>query len=121
VESEGKYEAISRRFHLRSSRFINPVQERPGWGYTEFDGADFSGRVGLQENSRAGMGRSALWIAVAEHKPAKTLSASAVGYYGRQQPGDDAVLTKSDCPQPTFISDLCPSGSKPRMAQLPMA
>jgi NAD dependent epimerase/dehydratase family enzyme len=67
------------------------------------------------------MGRSAPWIAVAEYKPAKMLSASAAGYYGRQQPGDDAVLTKSDCPQPTFMSDLCPSGSKPRMAQLPMA
>ena len=47
------------------------------------------------------------WIATAERKPAMMLSASAVGYYGIQQPGDNAVLTENDGPQPIFMSDLC--------------
>lgn len=47
------------------------------------------------------------WIAAAEQKPAMMLSASAVGYYGTQQRGDDAVLTESDGPKPMFMSDLC--------------
>jgi uncharacterized protein (TIGR01777 family) len=47
------------------------------------------------------------WIATAEHKPAMMLSASAIGYYGIQTPGDNAVLTESDGPQPMFMSDLC--------------
>jgi uncharacterized protein (TIGR01777 family) len=47
------------------------------------------------------------WIAAAEHKPALMLSASAIGYYGIQKPGDNAVLTESEGPQPIFMSDLC--------------
>jgi uncharacterized protein (TIGR01777 family) len=47
------------------------------------------------------------WIASAEHKPALMLSASAIGYYGIQRRGDDALLTESDGPQPIFMSDLC--------------
>jgi uncharacterized protein (TIGR01777 family) len=47
------------------------------------------------------------WIAIAGKKPAMMLSASAIGYYGTQQRGDDAVLTESDGPKPMFMSDLC--------------
>jgi uncharacterized protein (TIGR01777 family) len=47
------------------------------------------------------------WIAAAEQKPATMLSASAIGYYGTQQRGDDTVLTESDGPKPMFMSDLC--------------
>ncbi len=47
------------------------------------------------------------WIAGAEHKPTMLLSASAIGYYGIQRRGDDAVLSESDGPQPIFMSDLC--------------
>ncbi|PHV05480.1 TIGR01777 family protein [Janthinobacterium sp. BJB412] len=47
------------------------------------------------------------WIGAAEHKPAMLLSASAIGYYGIQRRGDDAVLTERDGPQPIFMSDLC--------------
>lgn len=47
------------------------------------------------------------WIATAEHKPAMMLSASAIGYYGIQQRGDNAVLTERDGPKPMFMSDLC--------------
>ena len=35
------------------------------------------------------------------------LSASAVGYYGVQPPGDDTLLTEDAAPQPVFMSDLC--------------
>ncbi len=47
------------------------------------------------------------WIAKAEHKPARLLSASAIGYYGIQAAGDDRTLTEQDGPQPMFMSDLC--------------
>lgn len=47
------------------------------------------------------------WIAAAEYKPAMMLSASAIGYYGTQRRGDNAVLTELDGPKPMFMSDLC--------------
>lgn len=47
------------------------------------------------------------WIGAAEQKPAMILSASAIGYYGTQQRGDEAMLTESDGPMPMFMSDLC--------------
>jgi uncharacterized protein (TIGR01777 family) len=47
------------------------------------------------------------WIAKAEHKPRLFLSASAIGYYGIQKIGDQAVLSESAPPQPVFMSDLC--------------
>ena len=57
-------------------------------------------RVGLTEQLVA-------WIAMAQHKPALLLSASAIGYYGIQASGDERVLTEQDGPQPMFMSDLC--------------
>lgn len=47
------------------------------------------------------------WIARAHHKPLLLLSASAIGYYGIQAPGDDAQLIETAPPQPMFMSDLC--------------
>ena len=47
------------------------------------------------------------WIARARHKPALLLSASAIGYYGIQAPGDDARLDETAPAQPMFMSDLC--------------
>ncbi len=35
------------------------------------------------------------------------LSASAIGYYGVQQRGDNAELSEQHGPQPIFMSDLC--------------
>ena len=47
------------------------------------------------------------WIARARHKPRLLLSASAIGYYGIQAPGDAAQLAETAPPQPIFMSDLC--------------
>lgn len=47
------------------------------------------------------------WISRAENKPRLLLSASAIGYYGIQQPGDTTMLTESSPPQAIFMSQLC--------------
>jgi uncharacterized protein (TIGR01777 family) len=47
------------------------------------------------------------WIARAEHKPRLMISASAIGYYGVQDRGDDSTLTEASPPQPVFMSQLC--------------
>jgi uncharacterized protein (TIGR01777 family) len=47
------------------------------------------------------------WIARAERKPFLFLSASAIGYYGIQDIGDETELDESAPPQPIFMSDLC--------------
>jgi uncharacterized protein (TIGR01777 family) len=47
------------------------------------------------------------WIAEAQHKPFLLLSASAIGYYGIQEIGDQTVLDETAAPQPIFMSDLC--------------
>jgi uncharacterized protein (TIGR01777 family) len=58
--------------------------------------------------SRIGTTRRVVaWIAAAHHKPRLMLSASAIGYYGIQQQGDDTLLTERDGPQAMFMSDLC--------------
>ncbi len=51
--------------------------------------------------------RLVAWIGAAEHKPAQLLSASAVGYYGIQQEGDQSELDERAGPQAMFMSDLC--------------
>lgn len=72
-----------------------------GWRWT-------AARRAALRRSRAELTRRVVaWIARAEHKPALLLSASAIGYYGIQAPGDDAVLDESAPPQPIFMSDLC--------------
>lgn len=58
--------------------------------------------------SRIGLTRGVVdWIARAAHKPFLFLSASAIGYYGIQEIGDQAALDESAPPQPMFMSDLC--------------
>lgn len=58
--------------------------------------------------SRVGLTRQLVdWIGAAQHKPAMLLSASAIGYYGVQARGDDAVLGEQAPAQPMFMSDLC--------------
>lgn len=57
-------------------------------------------RVGLTDGVVA-------WIARARHKPQLMLSASAIGYYGIQQPGDATTLDETAPTQPVFMSDLC--------------
>lgn len=47
------------------------------------------------------------WIAQAVHKPQLLLSASAIGYYGIQTPGETAPLDETAPPQPIFMSELC--------------
>lgn len=47
------------------------------------------------------------WIGKAERKPRLLMSASAIGYYGVQAQGDDAVLDESSAPQTIFMSQLC--------------
>ena len=47
------------------------------------------------------------WIATQPRKPWLLLSASAIGYYGVQAPGDDTGLTETAPPQPIFMSQLC--------------
>lgn len=57
-------------------------------------------RVGVTDNLVA-------WIKDAEHKPKLLLSASAIGYYGVQKPGDDSALTEQSAAQDIFMSQLC--------------
>lgn len=46
------------------------------------------------------------WIAAAGHKPRLMISASAIGYYGIQDP-DGAPLDEAGPPQDIFMSQLC--------------
>jgi len=47
------------------------------------------------------------WIAAAELKPRLLLSASAIGFYGIQQQGDDSEWNEQQPPQSIFMSELC--------------
>ena len=47
------------------------------------------------------------WIARLPHKPRLLVSASAIGFYGIQAPGDDTLLDEASPPQPIFMSQLC--------------
>lgn len=47
------------------------------------------------------------WMAASPAKPWLMVSASAIGYYGVQPPGDDRALDESSPPQPVFMSELC--------------
>ena len=103
---DGGVECISGMDQLPPSRRIDVVINLAGapvlgWRWT-------SARRAALRNSRIELTeRVVAWIARAEHKPAQLVSASAVGYYGVQQPGDTTELTEADGPQPIFMSDLC--------------
>ncbi len=47
------------------------------------------------------------WVANARRKPRLMISASAVGFYGVQRPGDQAALAEDSPGQPIFVSELC--------------
>jgi uncharacterized protein (TIGR01777 family) len=67
-----------------------------------------SARKRVLKESRVDLTKNLVaWIAHAKQKPGLLLSASAVGYYGIQQAGDDAALTEESPPQPIFMSTLC--------------
>lgn len=67
-----------------------------------------SARQAALRQSRAGLTDDLVaWIAAAEHKPALMLSASAIGFYGIQQRGDERLLDEEAPPQPIFMSHLC--------------
>lgn len=59
-------------------------------------------------DSRIGLTHTLIeWIARADTKPALLLSASAIGYYGIQQQGDDSWLTETSPTQSIFMASLC--------------
>jgi uncharacterized protein (TIGR01777 family) len=67
-----------------------------------------AGRRRVLLDSRVGVTeRLVRWIATAPRKPRLLISASAIGYYGVQAPGDDRALTEDSPPQPVFMSQLC--------------
>lgn len=58
--------------------------------------------------SRSGVTQALVdWVAASARKPRLLLSASAIGYYGIQAPGDTAALGEDAPPQPIFMSELC--------------
>lgn len=58
--------------------------------------------------SREGLTRQLVdWIGAQPHRPWLLLSASAIGYYGVQVPGDDTALAEEALPQSIFMSELC--------------
>ncbi|MCX7277736.1 MAG: TIGR01777 family oxidoreductase [Burkholderiales bacterium] len=58
--------------------------------------------------SRSGVTQALVdWVAASARKPRLLLSASAIGYYGIQAPGDAAALGEDAPPQPIFMSELC--------------
>lgn len=72
-----------------------------GWRWTEKRKAELRrSRVALTDSIVA-------WIARAKQKPRLLLSASAIGYYGIQEPGDQRELTEDSPPQAIFMSQLC--------------
>jgi len=59
-------------------------------------------------DSRSGVTQALVdWVAASARKPRLLLSASAIGYYGIQAPGDAAALGEDAPPQPIFMSELC--------------
>lgn len=103
---DGRVDCVDSMAQLPPSRRFDVVINLAGarilgWRWTAARRAALrASRVGLTDKLVA-------WIAVAEHKPDLMVSASAIGYYGIQRQGDDAVLTEDAAPQPMFMSDLC--------------
>jgi uncharacterized protein (TIGR01777 family) len=72
-----------------------------GWRWTEKRKEVLRrSRVALTENLVS-------WIKNAETKPRLMLSASAIGYYGIQEIGDQTALNEASPPQDIFMSQLC--------------
>ncbi len=72
-----------------------------GWRWSEKRKAELRrSRVALTDSIVA-------WIASAKQKPRLLLSASAIGYYGIQEPDDQRELAEDSPPQAIFMSQLC--------------
>jgi uncharacterized protein (TIGR01777 family) len=72
-----------------------------GWRWTAKRKAELRrSRVALTDSIVA-------WIACAKQKPRLLLSASAIGYYGIQEPDDQRELAEESPPQAIFMSQLC--------------
>jgi uncharacterized protein (TIGR01777 family) len=103
---DGRVDCVSGMEQLPASRRVDVVINLAGarilgWRWTA------ARRAALRASRVSLTNKLVAWIAAAEHKPALMVSASAIGYYGIQQRGDDAVLTEDAGPQPIFMSDLC--------------
>ena len=103
---DGRVDCVSGMDQLPPSRRVDVVINLAGarilgWRWTA------ARRAALRASRVALTDKVVAWIAAAEHKPALMVSASAIGYYGIQQRGDDAVLNEDAGPQPIFMSDLC--------------
>jgi len=102
----GRVDCIDGMVQLPPTRRIDVVINLAGarilgWRWTA------ARRTALRASRVALTNKLVAWIAAAEHKPALMVSASAIGYYGIQQRGDDTVLNEDAGPQPMFMSDLC--------------
>ncbi|MES3024261.1 MAG: TIGR01777 family oxidoreductase [Pseudomonadota bacterium] len=103
---DGRVQCVANMDELPAARRFDLVVNLAGarilgWRWSE-------ARKAALRRSRIGLTQSVVqWIGRAEHKPALLLSASAIGYYGIQAPGDARVLDEGGAPQPIFMSDLC--------------
>ncbi|PWF39413.1 TIGR01777 family protein [Massilia glaciei] len=103
---DGKVQCVASMDELPAARRFDVVINLAGarilgWRWSE-------ARKAALRRSRVGLTQALVgWIGRAEHKPALLLSASAIGYYGIQAPGDERVLTEDSAAQPIFMSDLC--------------
>ncbi|MGZ5885216.1 MAG: TIGR01777 family oxidoreductase, partial [Burkholderiaceae bacterium] len=103
---DGKVCCISSMDDLPTTRVIDVIINLAGarilgWHWT-------STRKTFLRKSRIDLTKNLIdWIVTAKHKPRLLISASAIGYYGIQQQGDDTELTEESPPQSIFMSQLC--------------
>ena len=72
-------------------------------------------------DSRVGLTRQLVaWMAGRSSRPRCLLSASAIGYYGIQRPGDDTPLAEDAPAQPVFMSQLCQQWEQAAAAAVPL-
>jgi uncharacterized protein (TIGR01777 family) len=72
-------------------------------------------------DSRVGLTRQLeAWMAGRSSRPRCLLSASAIGYYGIQRPGDDTPLAEDAPAQPVFMSQLCQQWEQAAAAAVPL-
>jgi len=72
-----------------------------GWRWSEK-------RKNILHKSRINLTKSIVeWIEKAKQKPKLLLSASAIGFYGIQKPGDETRLTENSPSSSIFMSQLC--------------
>ncbi len=103
---DGKVRCISNMSVLPTTHVIDVMINLAGarvlgWRWT-------TARKSFLRQSRIGLTQNLVhWIANAKHKPRLLISASAIGYYGIQQEGDDTNLTEASPAQAIFMSELC--------------